>query len=317
MSFLTRTGNSWRLFKRSIAVMKDHPKLLFFPAVISLLTLGILLFFLAPVVLQPTGHKLTEGAHWQAVADSVFTRESIDQATADEPSERTNEQLTLTPRGMVYLAIVYFASMFLATFFATAFYHEILSALQGGGVSVMGGLRFAVTKLPAVLLWSLFAGAIGYLIKTLEQRVGLIGQWVVRLIGITWSVASVFAIPIIVMEEEKNPLAILKRSGATLKKTWGESLAGFLGIQIGGMLVILASIALFAVGVFAAAFLQMPWIIVGTAVLWFCSLFALLYTLSVASNIYRCALYLFAAEGQIPGYFDRESMDLAWKIKKS
>jgi hypothetical protein len=217
---------------------------------------------------------------------------------------------------MVYFTVVYFASMFLATFFATAFYHEILSALQGGSVSVRGGLRFASTKLPAILLWSLFAGLIGYLIRLLEERVGLIGKWVLRLIGISWSVAAVFAIPIIVVEEEKNPLAILNRSAATLRKTWGESLAGFVGIRFGGFLVILATVVLFVAGGIAAAYFRTPWLMVGLSILWICCLLAFLYTLGVASSIYRCALYLFAAQGQIPGYFDREAMDLAWKMKK-
>jgi hypothetical protein len=316
MSFSSRLTNSWYLFKRSVAVMRDHPRLLFFPAVIFVFTVGILLFFLAPVVLQPTGHRITEQAHWTAVAESVFTRESLEQETAAEPGERGSEHLVLTRQAAIYLAVIYFASMFLATFFATAFYHEILSALQGGSVSIAGGLRFAFTKLPAILFWSLFAGAIGYLIKLLEERVGVVGKWIVRLIGITWSVASVFAIPIIVSEDERNPFAILKRSAQTLKRTWGESLTGFVGIQLGGFVIMLATVALFAVGTLAAGFLQTPWLIVGLGALWICCLFAFMYTMSVASNIYRCALYLFAAEGQIPGYFDRESMDLAWKMKK-
>jgi hypothetical protein len=316
MSIASRFTNSWRLFKRSLSVMAAHPKLLFFPVVMSLCTFAILLFFLAPVALQPTGHKYTESAHWEAVANSVFTKESMDRAAATSSNEQTRESLRLTPRGMVYVAVLYFVAMFLGTFFSTAFYHEILSALQGGNVSVSSGLRFAASKLPTILMWSLFAGAVGYLIKLLEERVGLIGKWVLRLIGISWSLAAVFAIPIIVAEDEKNPVAILKRSAATLKKTWGESLAGFVGIQFGGMLVILSTVILFVVGAIVSAYYQAPWLILGLSVLWIVCLFAFFYTLSVASNIYRCALYLFAAQGRIPGYFDRESMDLAWKMKK-
>lgn len=314
MSFTSRLSNSWSLFKKSLAVMGAHPKLLFFPAMIFVFTLGILLFFLAPVVLQPTGHHLTESAHWSAVADSVFTKESLEAQSAN-PGDRSHERLALTPKAMVYVLVIYFVSMFLATYFATAFYHEILSALQGGGVSIGGGLRFATSKLSAILLWSLFAGAIGALIRMLEERVGIIGKWIVGLIGVAWSVASVFAIPIIVSEEEKNPIAILKRSAETLRKTWGESLTGFLGIQLGGALVIILSFVLFTLASVLAVYLNMPVLIIGLALLWVLGLFAFFYTLGVASNIYRCALYLFAAQGQVPTYFDRESMDMGWKKK--
>jgi hypothetical protein len=315
MSFVSRLANSWDLFKKSVSVMRSHPKLLAFPLIIFVLTLGILLFFLAPVVFQPTGYRITEEAHWEAVANSVVTRDSLERIESATPEERQGMRPSLTPQAMGYLAVVYLASMFLATFFATAFYHEILSALRGGGVSISGGLRFATTKLHAILLWSLFAGLVGILIRMLEERVGVIGRWVVRLIGIAWSIASVFAIPVIVSEEETNPIEILKRSATTLKRTWGESLTGFLGIQLSGVLVLLATIALFAVAMFVTAFLQSPWIMVGLGILWLLCLFALLYILGVANNIYRCALYLFAAEGQVPGHFDRESMDLAWKVK--
>src|SRR5882672_206199 len=317
MSFMTRISNSWTLFKRSLAVIRDCPKLLFFPAMIFIFTLGILLFFLAPVALQPTGHRITEEAHWSAVMDSVFTRESTDAAVKAAPGERSGHRLELTPTGTAIVVVIYFVSMFLATFFATAFYHEILGALQGSGVSIRGGLGFAMSKLPAILLWSLFAGAIGFLIRMLEERVGLIGKWIVRLIGIGWSVASVFAIPIIVMEEERNPITILKRSAGTLKKTWGESLTGFIGIQAAGTVVILLSLLAFVVVTAVGVALEAPWLILVFGVLWVCGLFAFFYTLGVASNVYRGALYLFAANGEVPGYFDRESMDLAWKRKKS
>ncbi len=42
----------------------------------------------------------------------------------------------------------------------------------------------------------------------------------------------------------------------------------------------------------------------------------LLSLMGVANHIYRCALYLYAAEGTVPAPYDRESMDQAWKFKK-
>ena len=316
MSIVSRFANSWHLFKRSLPVMTANPKLLVFPVMTFFCSLVILLFFLAPVALQPTGHRISDSAHWKAVASSVFTQESLDQAAAEHAGSGSQQRLKLTPQGMMYAAGFYLVAMFLATFFSTAFYHEILSALQGGHVSVTSGFRFAISKLPTILMWSLFVGIIGYLIKLLEERVGLIGQWILRLIGISWSLAAVFAVPVIVVEDEKNPVAILKRSAATLRKTWGESLIGFVGIQLGGFVILLTTMALVIVGAVMSAVFQSPWIILGLTALWCVALFALLYTLAVANNIYRCALYLYAAQGQIPGYFDRGSMDLAWNTRR-
>lgn len=316
MGFVERIKTSGRLLKSSFAVMLDHPKLLVFPAAITACTFAILLFFLVPVAVQPTGHRYTEKAHWRAVAESVFTRDSLDRAAAARPGENTQPRLALTPQAAAYLALVYFASMFLATFFTTAFYHEILGALRGEGVSLRGGLRFAFTKLPAILLWSLFAGAVGYLIKSLEERVGLVAKLVLRFIGVAWSVAAVFAVPVIVLEEEKNPLAVLRRSAETIRKTWGESLAGFAGLQLGVLILLMWTVGILGIGIFLGVRLKEPAVILGSVGLWIAALAAFVYTFGVAGHIFRCALYLFAATGQVPGTFDREAMDLAWKIKK-
>jgi hypothetical protein len=324
MSIVARFENGWRLFKTTLVVIRRHPKLMAFPAMISLFMLGILAFFIAPVLIQPTGHGYGTKEHWTAVAESVFTKESL--ATAEprsaspgSPSRSAQEkpQLMLTRQGAVYLAVFYFASMFFATFFSVAFYHEILQALGGGAVSLSGGLRFAMTRLPAIFLWSMFAGLVGYLIKTLEERVGLIGRIVLRFVGVAWSVASVFAIPILVTEDVKSPMQVLRQSAATIKKTWGEALLGFLGLQFGGLIVILVSLVLLGGGIFLSALLKSPLLIAVAGGIWILWLFTFFYVMGVANHVYRGALYLFASRGAAPDPFDAESMALAWKVKKT
>ncbi|HRU05899.1 MAG TPA: DUF6159 family protein [Candidatus Brocadiia bacterium] len=84
----------------------------------------------------------------------------------------------------------------------------------------------------------LFTGLVGLLIRTLEERIGLLGRWIIKLIGLAWSVASVFVVPIIVLGQEgTSPLRMLKTSAGTLKKTWGESLLGCMGVQFGGLVM--------------------------------------------------------------------------------
>ena len=41
------------------------------------------------------------------------------------------------------------------------------------------------------------------------------------------------------------------------------------------------------------------------------------YLTGVASQVYKGALYLYAAEGVIPAPYSREMLDMAWKFKKS
>ncbi len=257
MSIVARFENGWRLFKTTLVVIRRHPKLMAFPAMISLFMLGILAFFIAPVLIQPTGHGYGTKEHWTAVAESVFTKESL--ATAEprsaspgSPSRSAQEkpQLMLTRQGAVYLAVFYFASMFFATFFSVAFYHE-------------------------------------------------------------------FAIPILVTEDVKSPMQVLRQSAATIKKTWGEALLGFLGLQFGGLIVILVSLVLLGGGIFLSALLKSPLLIAVAGGIWILWLFTFFYVMGVANHVYRGALYLFASRGAAPDPFDAESMALAWKVKKT
>ena len=57
---------SWALMRCSIRVILE--KLSLFPIILFLLMAVMAVFFLGPVALWPTGHRLTDGAHWQAGA---------------------------------------------------------------------------------------------------------------------------------------------------------------------------------------------------------------------------------------------------------
>ena len=297
-------ARSWDLFKRSVGVVGQNPKLLLFPLITFVLVCIIALFFILPITFANTGHAVTDPAHWKAVAGMWIVTDA-----------ETGEAL-LRPVAYVVIVGAYLLSMFLSTFFNVAFFNEILNALSGRPVSITGGFRFACTRLGAILAWSLFAGLVGIIIKAIEERVGLVGRWIVKLIGIAWSVASVFVIPVIVCEgTHTNPVQYLKSSALLLKKTWGESLVGYAGLSFGGLLVFLGSLVLLAGSVFLGIFFEsMALLLLGLA-FWFVFLFVLLYVLSVAGQVYRGALYLYATQGTTPGPFEEDQMNMAWKTK--
>jgi hypothetical protein len=301
---MNRFQRSWALFKCSIQVIGNNKKLLLFPIIISLLMGFITLFFIAPIALWQTGYSYTESAHWTAVAHRWVSWDAEGKA------------LNVNPAGYALLAGLYLVSTFLATFFNVAFYSQIICALQGRPVSISGGLRVALSRLNAILAWSLFAGLIGLLIKALEERVGVVGRWIVRLIGLAWSVASIFVIPSIVMDPQgANPVSFLKTSASMLKKTWGESLVGFIGIRIGGLLALLVSLVLLGLSTYLSIRLQNFWILGGAIVVWFLGMMAFMYVLSVASHVYRGALFVYASGGVPPAPFQPDQMNMAWKVK--
>ena len=304
-----KLARSWQLFKSSVTVIRNHPKLLVFPVVTGLLTLAIAVFFLAPVVLVVMAPHWIQGSAVQGIADRLgFLRFRHGGAF----------NFQIQPIGTMILAGAYLLNMFLATLSSVAFNSEILEALSGRGVSIRHGIETACLRWKAVLLWSLLAGSIGLFIRGLEQRFALLGRMVAGVIGLAWSVASIFAIPILVRETSvSNPFEVLSKSARVIKATWGEMLTGYLGMQGTNVFVLWGSILFWlATGALAIVFSN-GWILLAAGVPWLVSLLAYGYLSSIASRVYLCALYLYASEGTVPGPYDASMMSLAWKLKKS
>jgi hypothetical protein len=326
---MDRFRNSWELFKSSFAVMLQNKTLLVFPILISALSALLVGLFIVPVAFQRTGFGYGTAQHWVAVGQSVynFRSESSDvspPAAADGSrgvSRIPGRRLTfggVKALPLAYFALMYFATMFLATFLNVAFYREILNALRGQPVSIAAGLQFAATKWKIILMWTLFAGLVGFVIKTLEERLDFVGEWIMSLIGAVWSIACVFVIPVIVTEEETvNPLAVLKKSATTLRNTWGESLIGYAGVGLGGFIVMFFSLLCLGAGIAAAVALRSFWLGAGVVLGWLAAVITFSYLMSVASQIFRCALFLYASEGSLPQPYTPQMMTLAWKTKKA
>jgi hypothetical protein len=313
------------LITTSLIVLRQNLKLLLFPMLTVVSILGIVLFFALPVVLMPTGQPIWTGGHWLAVEHRIFEgspsrpfRETVAAVNRGDPSVQVEvDYRDSRPRQWltIYLAIGYLACMFIATFSNVAFANEIFNALNGRDVSVGSGLRFAWSRVGSILVWSLFAGVVGLLIQSLERRFGWIGKIILRLVGVVWSVASVFVIPVIVRDAGMNPVELLQKSAGTLRKTWGETLIGYAGIQFAVTMLLLASLSVAVMTALpAVAFGAWP-IAVAIAVVWLVAVMSLGYVSGVADQIYRCALYVYACEGVMPEPFSAEMMDMAWKVK--
>ncbi|MGP8198844.1 MAG: DUF6159 family protein [Limisphaerales bacterium] len=336
---ITKFKQSWQLFKASITVTLRYRKLLWFPILTTFLTACIAFFFLSamalPVVLHHTGYHLNQKQHWVALQNYYMPKHAVQPKPqpAATASDVLNTLLTGhpvsadtsarpaavrgIPWGSLCLLAVYFVSMFLATFFNVAFYSEIIEALNDRGVSFRRGFGVARSRLPSILAWTLLAGLVGWIVRKIEERLPFAGRIVMGLIGMAWSVAAVFVIPVIIQEQPmRNPIKILKQSALTLKRTWGESLIGYVGFSAGSAVIFMCSlIPLLAAGGIALL-LNSIWFAVVAGVIWVIALLFMGYISNVASQVYRCALYIYAAEGVVPEPYTQDLMDMAWRVKK-
>lgn len=189
---------------------------------------------------------------------------------------------------------------FLSIFFNTAIAAAASAALAGGHLTVGEALGVPARKLGTVALWSLIAAVVGVVLEQLSSRLPLGGSIAARLVGVGWSLASLFAVPIIALEDVSATEA-LKRSARTFKERWGEG--------VGGSLIIGAwmGIAIFAVViVFGAAIVATDHVpavrdlLIALGVLVLVAIAALQL---VVRQTFAVALYRYATDGAAPGPF--------------
>lgn len=283
---------SWTIFQKSLDLIMAEKKLLIFP-LISAFAMVVLIALIITGLL------------------------TLAFLTGDPDASGSSGGSTFLE--IVVFFVLYLLTMLVSNLCMAAFFSEIFRGLNGDSVEVTRGIRKAFSRFKAIFLWSLLASTVGLILSMLERRAGILGAIVIKLLGVVWAVASCFAIPAIVCNRDlNNPFHALKYSATAIRRTWGESLIGFVGINmIGGVAVILFFLLVIAgivLGILANS--ALCWILV--AVMAACLLVALIlfsYLVNVAEAIYRAALYQYA-EGMEVVVFSEEELAGAFRAKK-
>ena len=174
--------------------------------------------------------------------------------------------------------------------------------LQGGDPTVADGLRIAWSKVGVILGYAAIAATVGMLLKAIEERVGFLGKLVTGLLGTAWTLATFLAVPVLV-SREIGPIDAVKESVLLLKRTWGENIAGNVGIGLAfGLLTTAVALVAVALVVGAALTLGATAAIV-VAVLAVLAIGLVAAIQAALSGIYSAALYRYAVDGAAPAGF--------------
>jgi Family of unknown function (DUF6159) len=202
---------------------------------------------------------------------------------------------------------------FISVFFNTAIAAAASAALEGRHLSVGEALAVPMRKLPTVALWSLIAAVVGFLLEQAASRLPLGGSIAARLVGLGWALASLFAIPIIALEDCSAPEA-LKRSSHVVKKRWGEGIGGSLIIGAWTAIAVLATIIVFVVA--AVATNDVPAVRDAVIVLGVLVLAAIVAVQLVVRQTFAVALYRYATDGTAQGPFSEYDLQAPFARKR-
>jgi hypothetical protein len=275
MAFSDRISNGWKLAMSSFKILKANQQLIIFPilsAISLVLVIGSFFTFL--------------------LADAGWDMDNL------EAYSRT-----------AYYAVVflfYVVNYFIVVFFNMALIHCTRLYLQGEEVTIKKGLQFSVSRIGAIFSWALVAATVGLILKAIQENSGILGKIITGIIGVVWSVATFFVVPVIAYENV-GPIDAVKRSTQMMKEKWGESLTA--GFSFG--LIHFLGILIICVPLFFLGMLIHPIVGVAAAVAAF---FVIMAIMDAAKTIFVSAVYN-NIKGDVSEHFDQQLVDSLFKQK--
>lgn len=277
-----RITNSWDLIKASAGVLRADQELIVFPILSATAVVLVTITFALPLLLASAFDAVVAGG--------------------------------MTVLGAVVVFLFYLVQYAVIVFFNSALVGAALIRLRGGNPTVGDGIRVAFKHFGSIVGYAALSATVGVALRMLSERAGALGRIVVSLVGLGWNLATYLVVPVLVVEGI-GPLEAIKRSVALLKKTWGEQIAGSVGIGLlfglVSVLVVLPGVA----GIVLGIMVKSAVLAVAAAIAMILGLLFLALLGSTLGAIYTAALYRYAVTGEASGFFDQELMAQAFTTR--
>lgn len=136
---------------------------------------------------------------------------------------------------------------FLSVFFNVALAGAAAASFDGHPIGVRAALGISWKRLGRIAQWSLLAAGVGLVLDQIASRIPAGGRLASWLLGAAWSLATIFAVPLVALDDA-GPIEAAKGSVHLIKSRWGEGITGLAGIGAWTVFVMIPVAVLFAVG---------------------------------------------------------------------
>lgn len=208
-----------------------------------------------------------------------------------------------------FLFLFYCVTYSITIYFNVALVSIVMNRLSGGQAALSEGLQIAWERKWSILQWAVFSATVGMLLQMLEQRLRSLGRIAVRMVGMAWTLASFFVVPLLAAEN-MGPVEALYKSGQMFRRTWGTEVTGSFSFGLLFSIVALPGVLLPMAA--SRSGLGPDAIVAGAAVM-------LIYWLllgvisSAARGIFVAALFRYAKDQRVSVGFDRSDLLGAWQ----
>jgi len=281
-----RLGRSWSLVKASWGVLRSDKELILLPVISGIAAvLCVAPFF---------------GA---ALLTSNVT------ASGGEP------EASMGIAGYALMFLGYLVGAYVTIFFQAALIHAADERLRGGDPTLGSAIAGAASRAGRILPWAIISATVSTILRSLQERSGLVGRLVLGLVGLSWTLVTFLVLPILVLEGTGVKDA-LGRSASAFKRTWGENVVGNAGIGVvGGIAAFLGLVVAFPIVMFGIDADSAPLIVGGIAlaVIWVLVVSAVSAALT---GVFQTALYHYAIVGHEPEGFTHDQIADAFTPKR-
>ena len=217
----------------------------------------------------------------------------------------------------ILLAAYLVTTYAVTNYFAGAISFAAFRRFDGEDPTARQALCAATKKSGALVKYTGLQVTVGLVLSMISDRVPFAGKIAVWLAGATWSVATMFAIPVIMSTDESNPAKVVKKSAKTFADIWAESV--FIGLTLGVISIIVTIGAMVVVlGLFATALaFESVAIGIAAAVLFLAFAVGIALLSNVIQQIVMTSAYYYASTGKVPTGFDEELVRGMFRPKKN
>jgi hypothetical protein len=217
----------------------------------------------------------------------------------------------------IALALVFYTLVaFVVTFFTTGLVAAALHRLDGQPIRFTEGLAVARRRAGAILGYSILAATLGVLLSMIRSRKGggIVADFLAGAGGMAWGVTTFLVVPVLAATG-LGPMDAVKESARLLKKTWGEQIAGNIGLgAVFGVLIFLVVVGAGG-GVAGAANAGFSELIVPLIAVGALLVVSLLVVEATLMGIYRSAVYVYARTGRVPPPFEESLMRESFGVR--
>ena len=264
-----RITRSIELFKQSWGILKQDRELIWLPAISAIISLVLAAIVLVPVALAQDWDALTNG----------------------------NEEISAGPGTIAAGIFLTLALAFISIFFRGALVSGAHERMSGGDPTVRSAIAGAVERLPKLFSWALITVIVGTILRAIEERSGMIGRFVIGLVGMAWAVTTFLVVPVIIIENI-GAIDSTKRSVDLFRRTWGENLSAQVGFGIIGFLIFIPILLLGVAG--AAIGTVLGFVLIAAAIV---AAVITMVVMSALGAIFQTALYHYAVgDEQVNGF---------------